>query len=179
MQPTTSTQTKSLQDESLSILTSENLDDMYLSFSLGSEEYAVGISQVVEIVGLPRIMAVPDLPDYIRGVINLRGKVIPLLDVRLRFRMGERAYDERTVVIVMDVDGAPIGLIVDGVTEVREIAPSAIGRNANGAHRGAQSAIYGLGRIEDRIIVILDAAVLTSDCEIVMAEVGAGAKEHA
>jgi purine-binding chemotaxis protein CheW len=166
-------------EDGLSILTSENLDDMYLSFSLGTEEYAVGIKQVVEIVGLPRIMAVPDLPDYIRGVINLRGKVIPLLDVRLRFRMQERAYDERTVVIVMDVDGAPIGLIVDGVTEVREIAPGNIGRNSNGTQKGTQSAIFGLGRIEDRIIVILDASVLTSDCEIVMAEVGAGVKGHA
>lgn len=171
-QPTTGA-----QDESLSMLNSENLDDMYLSFSMGEEEYAVGISQVVEIVGLPRIMAVPDLPNYIRGVINLRGKVIPLLDVRLRFRMEHRAYDERTVVIVMEVAGAPIGLIVDGVTEVREIPPSAIGSGNSPAQRNGQSAILGLGRLDERIIVILNAAVLTADCEIVMAD--AGIKEGA
>lgn len=162
--------------DSAAMLTTENLDDMYLSFSLGEEEYAVGIRQVVEIVGLPRIMAVPDLPDYIKGVINLRGKVIPLLDVRLRFRMEARAYDERTVVIVMEVDGAPIGLIVDGVTEVREIPPDDIRRNSSGQARGVQSAIYGLGRVGQKVIVLLDAAVLTSDCEIVMADVGAVAK---
>lgn len=153
------------------LLATENLDEMYLCFSLCDEEYAVGIRQVAEIVGLPRIMAVPDLPDYIRGVINLRGKVIPLLDVRLRFRMPERAYDERTVVIVMDVDGAPIGLIVDGVTEVDEIPAAQMGRSKGLSPRGAKSAIFGLGRIGERIIVVLDASVLTSDCEIVMADV--------
>ena len=161
------------------MLTTENLDDMYLSFSIGAEEYAVGIRQVVEIVGLPRIMAVSDLPNYIKGVINLRGKVIPLLDVRLRFRMDPKDYDERTVVIVMDVDNAPIGLIVDGVTEVREIAPNDIRKNASSQVKGAQSAIHGLGRVGQNVIVILDAAVLTSDCEIVMADAGASVKENA
>lgn len=161
------------------LLASENLDEMYLCFSLGEEEYAVGIREVAEIIGLPRIMAVPDLPDYVRGVINLRGKVVPLLDVRLRFRMPERAYDERTVVIVMDVDGAPIGLIVDGVTEVREVPASQVRSSKGVAQRGAQSAIAGLGRVEDRVIVILDASVLTSDCDIVLADVAAESKETA
>lgn len=160
------------REEGVSMLTTENLNDMYLSFSLGTEEYAVGIRQVVEIVGLPRIMAIPDLPEYIKGVINLRGKVIPLMDVRLRFRMERKDYDERTVVIVMEVDGAPIGLIVDGVTEVREIPAKDIRLNTGTGHRSSQSAIYGLGRIDQRVIVILDAAVLTSDCDIVMADAG-------
>lgn len=172
----TQTAERETQIDSAAMLTTENLDDMYLSFSLGEEEYAVGIRQVVEIVGLPRIMAVPDLPDYIKGVINLRGKVIPLLDVRTRFRMDAKAYDERTVVIVMEVDGAPIGLIVDGVTEVREIAPGDIRRSSAASTRGVQSAIYGLGRVGQKVIVLLDAGVLTSDCEVVMADAGASAK---
>ena len=168
---TATTAIKMRPEDASGMLASENLDDMYLSFSLGEEEYAVGVRQVAELVGLPRIMAVPDLPDYIRGVMNLRGKVVPLLDVRLRFRMPARANDERTVVIVMEVDAAPIGLIVDGVTEVREIPPESIRRSA-APSRGAQSAIHGLGRVGDRIIVILNAGVLTSDCEIVMADAG-------
>ena len=172
--------TPPLHDEvAAHLLATENLDEMYLCFSLGDEEYAVGIRQVAEIVGLPRIMAVPDLPDYVRGVINLRCKVIPLLDVRLRFRMPERAYDDRTVVIVMDVDDAPIGLIVDGVTEVREV-PAADMRRSNGlSQRGAQSAIAGLGRVGERIIVVLDASVLTSDCDIVLADVANAAESPA
>ena len=100
-----------------------NLAGKYLTFALAEEEYGVGIAAVTEIVGMQRIMSVPDVPHYIKGVINLRGKVIPLMDVRLRFGMPERAYDERTVVIVMDVGDAPIGLIVDGVSEVLEILP--------------------------------------------------------
>jgi purine-binding chemotaxis protein CheW len=164
------TQHSGSDDPASYLMATENLDEMYLCFSLGEEEYAVGIRQVAEIIGLPRIMAVPDLPDYVRGVINLRGKVIPLLDVRLRFRMPERSYDDRTVVIVMDVDDAPIGLIVDGVTEVREV-PAADMRPSKGlAQRGAQSAIAGLGRVGDRVIVVLDASVLTSDHEIIMAD---------
>ena len=112
-----------------SLREADNIDEMYLTFALGTEEYGVNIVGVTEIVGMQRIMSVPDVPGYIKGVINLRGKVIPLMDVRLRFGMAERAYDERTVIIVMDVGEAPIGLIVDGVSEVLEIPPSQVDRH--------------------------------------------------
>jgi purine-binding chemotaxis protein CheW len=90
------------------------------------------------------------------------------MDVRLRFGMPERAYDERTVVIVMDVGEAPIGLIVDGVSEVLEIPPSQVDRHTQFGRSTARSVIAGIGRIGDRVAVLLDTAVLVSDSDVTL-----------
>jgi purine-binding chemotaxis protein CheW len=158
-----------LRNAGLSLNDTDNIDEMYLTFALANEEYGVGIAGVTEIVGMQRIMSVPDVPHYIKGVINLRGKVIPLMDVRLRFGMPERAYDERTVVIVMDVADAPIGLIVDGVSEVLEIPPAQVDRHTQFGRSASRPVISGIGRIGDRVAVLLDTSVLVSDTDIAVA----------
>ena len=107
---------------------SESIDTMYLTFPVDAELYGVSITKVTEIVGLQKIMSVPDVPSYIKGVINLRGKVIPLMDIRLRFGLAEKAYDHRTVVIVLQINDAPVGMIVDGVNEVLDIPDAQIDR---------------------------------------------------
>lgn len=154
--------------DGLPLREADNIDEMYLTFALGAEEYGVNIAGVTEIVGMQRIMSIPDVPHYIKGVINLRGKVIPLMDVRLRFGMSERAYDERTVVIVMDVGEAPIGLIVDGVSEVLEIPPPQVDRHTQFGRGAARSVIAGIGRIGDRVAVLLDTSVLVADGDIAL-----------
>lgn len=159
----------------LGLSDADNIDDMYLTFALADEEYGVGIGAVTEIVGMQRIMGVPDVPAYIKGVINLRGKVIPLMDVRLRFGMEERAYDERTVVIVLDLDDAPIGLVVDRVREVLEISPDHIDRPAQFGRGGSgRSAVRGLGRLGDRVAVLLDTGALVSDADIALPQLEEG-----
>lgn len=162
------------QTEGLPFTDADNIDDMYLTFSLADEEYGVGIGGVVEIVGMQRIMPIPDMPDYVKGVINLRGKVIPLMDVRLRFGMPERSYDERTVIIVMDVADAPIGLIVDGVREVLEIPPGQIDRPSQFGKGGNKSVISAIGRIGERVAILLDTAVLVSEADIALTSEQAG-----
>lgn len=152
--------------EGLPFTDTDNVDDMYLTFALDAEEYGVGIGQVTEIVGMQRIMAIPDMPAYIKGVINLRGKVIPLMDVRLRFDMPARAYDDRTVIIVMEVADAPIGLIVDGVREVLEIPPSQVDRPSQFGKSAGRNVIAGIGRIADRVAILLEAAVLVSETDL-------------
>ncbi len=147
----------------------DNIDDMYLTFKVGDEDYGVVISVVTEIVGMQRIMGIPDVPAYIKGVINLRGKVIPLMDVRLRFNMPEREYDERTVVIVLDVGEAPMGLIVDRVSEVLEIPASQIDRTNNGPANSRRSVVSGLGRIDERVAILLDENLLVSDSDVTLA----------
>lgn len=147
-------------------MNADTLANMYLTFDIGNEEYGVAISDVIEIVGMQRIMPIPDLPHYLKGVINLRGKVIPLMDIRLRFNMDERAYDDRTVIIVMEVDDALIGLIVDGVREVREIADTQIDRHAQFGKSGKRQVIAGLGRLADSVVVLLNPSVMVSDEDI-------------
>lgn len=153
----------------------DTIAHMYLTFDLGEEEYGVSIAGVTEIVGMQRIMPIPDMPPYLRGVINLRGKVIPLMDVRLRFDMPERAYDERTVIIVMEVDDAPVGLIVDGVREVREIPDSQIDRRGQIGRNGGRTVIAGIAQVADRVAVLLDPSVLVSEDDLAPARDSAAA----
>ncbi len=93
----------------------------FLTFSLGSEEYGIEIRYVTEIIGIQKVTDLPDMPHYVKGVINLRGKVIPVIDVRLRFNLNQRDYDERTCIVVVTLDEMPVGIIVDSVSEVMDI----------------------------------------------------------
>lgn len=93
----------------------------YLTFSLGSETYGIEIKHVTEIIGIQPVTEVPELPEYIGGIINLRGKIIPVMDVRLRFKKAFREYNDRTCIIVIDIGDISIGLIVDSVSEVLAI----------------------------------------------------------
>lgn len=174
MIPQTDTAASTADPRQINEIEADTIADMYLTFALGDEEYGVGIAGVTEIVGMQRIMPIPDMPPYLKGVINLRGKVIPLMDVRLRFRMPERAYDDRTVIIVMEVEDAPVGLIVDGVREVREIPPGQIDAHMRGRD-GARSVIAGIGRVGDRVSVLLDPPVLVSDEDLTLMRQSEGA----
>jgi purine-binding chemotaxis protein CheW len=138
----------------------DNIDNTYLTFTVEGEEYAVHVSHVTEIVRLQKSFAVPDVPSYIRGVINLRGKVIPLLDVRSRFGLAEAAYTDRTVVVVLEVGDTATGLVVDGVTEVAEIPPEDIDTSAVRAKAGKTSMVRGMGKRAERVSFILDVPFL-------------------
>ncbi|SPF80073.1 chemotaxis protein CheW [Pseudoprimorskyibacter insulae] len=149
----------------------DSIDNMYLTFAVGEEFYAVAIAMVTEIVGMQRIMSVPDVPKYIKGVINLRGKVIPLLDVRLRFGMDERPNDDRTVVIVLEVDDAPVGLIVDRVSEVVDIPTDRIDRAGAFGGGNASSIVKGLGRIDERVAILIDVPVMLSNADLDLSKI--------
>lgn len=152
-------QKRSVENDSADLNFNEenNIDDMYLTFGVSGEEYGLGIAYVTEIVGMQKVMQVPDVPAFIKGVINLRGKVIPVMDVRRRFDMEEKPYTERTVIIVLDVGAVPIGLVVDNVSDVLEIPPSQIDPAPKfGSGRSHDSLIRGLGKSGDRVAVILD-----------------------
>lgn len=145
---------------------SDGIRSMYLTFPVGDELYGVSIGVVTEIVGMQRIMSVPDVPHYIKGVINLRGKVIPLMDVRLRFGMNEKAYDDRTVVIVLQVQGAPVGLIVDGVSEVLDIPDERIDSGNKFGGGEGRKLVKGLGRLDERVAILLDTDLLVQTDEL-------------
>ena len=95
--------------------------DKYLTFKLGSEVFGLEISYVTEIIGIQPIFEVPEVPEYVKGIINLRGQIIPVIDVRLKFKKEALAYNDRTCIIVIDIQEIAIGLIVDHVSEVLTI----------------------------------------------------------
>src|SRR3954466_10863991 len=130
--------------------------DKYLTFQLGNEEYGISINNVIEIVGILRITSVPEMPNYIKGMINLRGKVIPVMDVRLRFNLPPLEYGERTCVIVTKIQSMLVGLIVDTVSEVVRIPESDVEPSSALGGRTATSFIAGIGKSGDGIKILLD-----------------------
>ncbi len=128
----------------------------YLTFVIGEEEFAIEIRFVKEINGIQDITELPDVPHYVKGVINLRGKVIPVLDVRLRFNMAEKEYDERTCIIVVDINDLSVGLIVDAVSEVLEIPPESIEPPPKVNLGQAQRYLQGMGKVGDEVKILLN-----------------------
>jgi purine-binding chemotaxis protein CheW len=128
----------------------------HLTFSLGNEEYAIEIKHVTEIIGIQKITHLPDLPEFLMGVINLRGKVIPVIDVRRRFGFEPRAYDERTCINVVRINDVTVGLIVDSVSEVLDIPAEQIDPAPEVRSKSGRHYIQGLGKIGENVKIILD-----------------------
>ncbi len=135
-------------------------DNKYLTFKLGEEYFAIPILKIKEIIGMMSVTKVPRLPDFIKGVVNLRGKIIPVVDLRLKFGMEERSYDERTQIIVMEIKSETgtktNGIVVDTVQEVMDIpdesieAPPQYGANVD------QEFLSGMGKVKEQVIMMLD-----------------------
>ena len=135
----------------------------YLTFNLAGEEYGLEILRVREIIGMMDITAVPRIPAFIKGVINLRGKVIPVIDLRLKFCLPETPLSEETCIIVVDVRGVEMGIIVDKVSEVFNIAESAIDDTPSFGVNVETNFILGIGKAGGKVTILLDIArVLTS-----------------
>ncbi|KLU65369.1 MULTISPECIES: chemotaxis protein CheW [Desulfosporosinus] len=137
----------------------------FLTFLLGNEFYGIEIKFVTEIIGFQPITEVPDLPDYIKGIINLRGKIIPVMDVRLRFRKPFREYNDRTCVIVVDVLEVSVGLIVDSVSEVISISKGEIVDPPN-LGKGGSGYIKGIGKVGSEVKLLLDCDKLLNEKDL-------------
>jgi purine-binding chemotaxis protein CheW len=129
--------------------------DKYLTFRIASEDYGIAIANVTEIIGIQNITEIPEMADYIKGVINLRGKVIPVMDVRLRFKLPPREYDERTCIVVVEIDGTSVGLVVDTVNEVADIPEEQVEPAPKSKRKGG-SYIQGIGKIGQEVKILLD-----------------------
>jgi len=134
----------------------------YLTFVLDNESYGIGINNITEIIGIQPITSIPELPDYIKGIINLRGKIIPVMDVRLRFKKLPREYNDRTCIIVVDINDLSIGLIVDSVSEVLRILDQDIVPPPN-LNKISNKYIKGIGKIDKEVKLILDCDKLIND----------------
>lgn len=142
----------------------------FLTFVLGKEEYGIEILKVREIIGVMSITTVPQTPEYMKGVINLRGKVIPIVDLRSKFSMPEVEHTKETCVIVVDVNSTQLGIIVDSVSEVLDIGNGEIEDTPDFGQEINTESIMGLGKTKDKIIILLDIEkVLTSE-DLEMAE---------
>lgn len=135
----------------------------YLTFLVDKESYGIEIKYVTEIIGIQAITEVPELPEYIKGIINLRGKIIPVMDVRLRFKKKPKEYNDRTCIIVIDIKEISIGLIVDSVSEVLSITDDNIVPPPDMNKGTGNKYIKGIGKVGNDVKLILDCNKLLND----------------
>nr|WP_304430687.1 chemotaxis protein CheW [uncultured Acetatifactor sp.] len=139
----------------------------YMTFKSGSEYFGLEIQYVQQIIQFQAITKIPETEDYIKGLINLRGKIIPVVDVRVRFRQGECEYNDKTCILVITVKDTTVGLIVEQIAEVAEIQkenilpPPTIGRN----DKGHNKYVYGIGKVGTSVKLLLDPEKLLYDEE--------------
>ncbi|KAF7598116.1 MAG: chemotaxis protein CheW [Candidatus Dactylopiibacterium carminicum] len=143
----------------------------FLGFSLGSEEYAVDILKVQEIRGYDAVTHVVNAPAFIKGVINLRGTIVPIVDLRIKFELGDPVYDQFTVVIVLSLAGGRVvGMVVDAVSEVVALAPNDIRAMPQMGSVVSAEYLTGLASLGERMIILLDIERLMSSPEMGLVE---------
>ncbi|MFP4621503.1 MAG: chemotaxis protein CheW [Bacteroidales bacterium] len=148
----------------------ESESNSYLTFKLGEEEFGVHVSQVLNILEMTKITGVPKTPDYMKGVINLRGMVLPVIDTRIKFGLPETEYTSNTCIIVMDLDldgdTVHIGAIVDEVLSVLEIEDHQIEPPPSLGNQYKSEFIYGMAKVDDNFVMLLDMQEVLSNEEI-------------
>lgn len=149
--------------ENAAELEEDTQKDRYLTFLLGNECYGIEIKYVTEIIGIQAITQIPELPGYVKGIINLRGKIIPVIDVRIRFRKEPKEYNDRTCVIVVDIKELSIGLIVDSVAEVLTIPEQDIVDPPQMNKGMGNKYINKIGKAGNAVKLLLDCEKLLSE----------------
>lgn len=163
---------KATQDNQAVLKERDSQKGKYMTFKSGSEYFGLKIQYVNEIIQFQTITAIPETEDYIKGLINLRGKVIPVIDVRLRFKQEAFEYNDRTCIIVINIKSMLVGLIVEKIAEVVEIKeenilpPPTIGHN----DKVHNKYVYGIGKVGDSVKLLLDPDKLLNDEELLIAE---------
>jgi purine-binding chemotaxis protein CheW len=144
----------------------DTLKDKYLTFYTDKQLFGIPISDVVQIVGMQDITAVPEFPSYAKGVINLRGTIIPIIDVRLRLKKDEIGYDERTCIIVTNINDSFIGFIVDSVNEVTSIYQDNISDPPRMGADYVNTYITGIAKSNSNIILLIDLKKILNEKEL-------------
>ncbi len=144
-----------------------------LTFTLGNEEYGIDILKVQEIRGYDAVTAIANAPEFIKGVINLRGIIVPIVDMRIKFKLGKASYDETTVVIILNVANRVVGMVVDGVSDVLTLTPEQIKAAPEFGASLDTRYLQGLGTVDERMLILVDIEKLMTSREMELVETAA------
>jgi purine-binding chemotaxis protein CheW len=142
----------------------------YLAFKLGSEEYGIDILKVQEIRGYEAVTRIANAPEFIKGVINLRGIIIPVVDMRIKFNLGSPVYDQFTVVIILNISGRIVGMVVDSVSDVTTLTPEQVKPAPEMGTAFSSDYMIGLGTIDERMLILVNIDKLMSSPEMGLIE---------
>lgn len=134
----------------------KSLASEFLAFRLGGEEYGIDILKVQEIRGYESVTKIANAPEFIKGLINLRGIIVPIVDMRIKFNLGEPTYDQFTVVIILNVAGKTVGMVVDSVSDVTTLLPEQIKPAPEMGTALDTDYLIGLGTLDERILILVD-----------------------
>jgi purine-binding chemotaxis protein CheW len=152
--------------QSNAVQASEIAGHEYLAFKLGSEEYGIDILKVQEIRGYEAVTRIANAPEFIKGVINLRGIIIPVVDMRIKFHLGEPVYDQFTVVIILNINGRIVGMVVDSVSDVTTLTPEQVKPAPEMGTAVSPDYMIGLGTIDERMLILVNIDKLMSSPEM-------------
>jgi len=145
----------------------------YLTFTLGQEEYGIDILKVQEIRGYDAVTKIANAPPFIKGVINLRGVIVPIVDLRIKFNLGSFTYDQFTVVIILNIGKRVMGIVVDGVSDVIQLSSDNLRPSPEFGSILDTRYILGLGTVEERMIIVVDIERLMTSQEMSLVEAAA------
>jgi purine-binding chemotaxis protein CheW len=137
-----------------------------LAFRLGDEEYGIDIQKVQELRGYDAVTRIANAPDFIKGVVNLRGSIVPIIDMRIKLNLGEPTYDQFTVVVILNVSSRVIGMVVDSVSDVITLDPNQIKPAPEMGAVLDTDYLTGMGAIDDRMLILIDIDKLMASSEI-------------
>lgn len=138
----------------------------FLSFTLGKEEYGISIQKVQELRGYDIVTRIANVPEFVKGVVNLRGIIVPIVDMRIKFHLGTPTYDQFTVVVILNVSGRVVGMVVDSVSDVITLSPEQIKPAPDMNSSMASDYLVGLGTIDERMLILIDIDKLMSSAEM-------------
>lgn len=150
--------------------TDEAVNREILVFTLGREEYGIDILKVQEIRGYDAVTTLANMPAFIKGVINLRGAIVPIIDMRLKFKLGQADYNQFTVVIILNIGKRVVGMVVDGVSDVLTLTPEQIRPAPEFGNTLNTEYLSGLGAIDERMIILMDIEKLMTSPELQLVE---------
>ena len=151
--------------------TKETVSRQYVTFSIKDELYGIDVSRAQEVMNLPRITRVPNTMAFMKGVIDLRGTIIPLIDMRIKFKIEEKAYDQKTVIIIIDVKSVICGLIVDSVSDVVSMSINDVQHTPHFAVEIDKDSVSGIGKIGEQLVIVLDVDKLLTDEELLLIKI--------
>ncbi len=144
------------ETEALLMDTETDMEGKYLTFHTDQQLFGIPISKVVEIISMLEITPVPEYPSHIKGIINLRGRIISVIDMRIRLNKDQGIYNERTCIVVIDISGRHVGFIVDEVKEVLDVAYSDISERSQLTYTSDNDYLTGFAKLNDEVILLLD-----------------------
>ena len=144
----------------------EALGREFLAFTLGREEYGIDILKVQEIRGYETVTRIANAPEFIKGVVNLRGIIVPIVDMRIKFHLGDASYDQFTVVIILNIAGRIVGMVVDSVSDVTTLSGEQIKPAPQMQSALGSDYLIGLGTVDERMLILIDIDRLMSSADM-------------